>query len=103
MNLLEKLGVAVRDGVYEVFMEYTKTTDLKELKGSGHKVDEIPLSMDGLNRLYILHREKAIQIGCTVIFDHKLGDYVVKMYKPLETKELLKQVAAGKGHTSKNN
>lgn len=98
MNVLEKLGVAVRDGVYETFMEYTKTTDLEELKASGHKVTEIPITMDGLNRLYILHKIKAIQVGCTVTLDHEIGDFVVKMHTPRETKELLRYMAAGNGH-----
>lgn len=103
MNVLEKLGEAVRDGVYETFMEYTKTTDLKELRASGHAVTEIPLAMDGLNRFYILHRNHAVQVSCSVQFDHEIGDFVVKIHTPLETIEVLKRISAGQASIKINN
>ena len=96
MNILQKLGLAVRDGVYETFMTVTDTTDLKELREAGYKVDEIPLSMDGLNRLYILQKNKAIKVSCTITWDYKAQEPIVKVHTPLETKELLRHVASGK-------
>lgn len=98
MNILQKLGLAVRDGVYETFMMYTKTTDLKELAASGHKVDELMISTDGLNRLYILHEDKDIKVSCTVTWDYEDQEPIVKVHTPLETKELLRHVASGKQH-----
>lgn len=97
MNILEKLGLAVRDGVYETFLMYTDTTDLKELTSSGHKVDELMLSTDGLNRLYILHKgeDKAIQISCSVTFDYDTQEPTVKAHTPLETREILQRIASG--------
>ena len=99
MNILEKLGLAVRDKVYGTFMEVSMTTDLKELASSGHKVDEIPLSMDGLNRLYILQRDKVIRVSCSLTWNHDTQEPIVKVHTPLETKELLRHVASGKQHT----
>ena len=103
MNVLEKLGTAVRDGVYETFMEYTKTTDLEELRASGHAVTEIPLAMDGLNRFYILHRNQAIQVSCSVEFDHEVGDFIVKIHTPRESKEILQRISAGQALIKINN
>ena len=95
MNILEKMGVAVRDGVYETFMQYTNTVDLKGLSASGHAVTEIPLAMDGLNRFYILHRNQAIQVSCSVQFDHEIGEFIVKVHTPRESVEVLKRISAG--------
>ena len=103
MNVLEKMGEAVRDGVYEIFMEYTKTTDLKELRTSGHAVTEIPLAMDGLNRFYILHLNQAIQVSCSLQFDHEVGEFMVKVHAPKESMEILRRISAGQASIKINN
>ena len=103
MNVLEKMGEAVRDGVYEIFMEYTKTTDLEELRASGHAVTEIPLAMDGLNRFYILHRNQAIQVSCSLQFDHEVGEFMVKVHTPKESMEILRRISAGQASIKINN
>lgn len=100
MNILEKLGLAVRDGVYETFLTVTDTTDLKELREAGYKVTELQLSIDGLDRLYILHTpskpKNVIKVGCTIEWDHETQEPIVKVHTPLETKEILRHVASGK-------
>ena len=103
MNLLEKLGTAVRDGVYRTFMIHTGTEDLEELRASGSQVTEIPLAMDGLNRLYILHKNQAIQLSCSVQFDYESGEPTVKAHEPRETKEILRRISSGQKAIKINN
>jgi hypothetical protein len=100
MNLLEKIGIALRDGVYELFMEYSKTTDLKELKEAGYAVKELPLSPHPANtdKLYILTRGKVIHCACSlVIID---GEPEVKFHTPLEAIEVVKRITRAIGSKS---
>lgn len=103
MNVLEKMGEAVRDGVYETFMQYADVVDLESLRSSGHAVTEIPLAMDGLNRFYILHRNQSIQISCSMQFDHEVGEFVVKAHTPIESIEILKRISTGQATIKINN
>jgi hypothetical protein len=100
-NFLEKYGRAVRDGVYEIFMEYAKVTDLKELKEAGYSVKHTltnpPSEWD---KLYILIKDKTIMCGCSVFVDWKAEEPHVKFYEPLETKEYLKRLAASESVTA---
>jgi hypothetical protein len=99
MNLLELIGLAVRDGVYEVFMEVTKTTDLKELKEGGYVVKEVPLSPDltSMDRLYILTHGDRIICSCSLVVEK--AEPVVKVHTPLETKEVLRRLKSSLGES----
>jgi hypothetical protein len=105
-NFLEKYGRAVRDGVYEVFMEAAFVSDLKELKEAGYSVKHVltnPLSE--WDKLYILIKDEKIICGCSVYVDWKAEEPHVRFYEPLETKEYLKRLAApesGPAGKSKN-
>jgi hypothetical protein len=97
MNLLELIGLAVRDGVYETFMEVTKTTELKELKEAGYVVKEVPLSPDPstMDRLYILTFGTKIICSCSLVIEK--AEPVVKVHSPLETKEVLRHLKSTYG------
>lgn len=101
-NLLQQYGLALRDGVYETFMEVTKTTELKELKEAGFRVDEFPLSTSpaSMDKLYVLiHKEtNTIKTACSLTV--KDGKPVVKVHTPLESKEVLRRVAIAFGRNS---
>lgn len=102
-NLLQQYGLALRDGVYETFMEVTKTTDLDELKEAGYGVDEFPLSPDpsSMDKLFLLiYRKTAtIKVGCTLVINKK-GEPDVKVLTPREAKETLRRVAIAFGRNS---
>ena len=67
MHLLEKIGIAVRDTIYEAFHELTKTVDLEEMKEKGYEVKEFPLSSSGMDKLYVLSKDNVIQMGGVMI------------------------------------
>jgi hypothetical protein len=67
LHLLEKIGIAVRDTIYEAFHELTKTVDLEEMLEKGYSVQEFPLSPSGLDKLYVLSKDKVIKMGGTLI------------------------------------
>lgn len=92
MNLLTQIGLAVRDGVYELFMEYTRTTDLKELKESGYSVKELTISPDGWDKLYYLEKDKKLHCACSLVIIKKDSkpEPQVKFHTAQETLELLK-------------
>ena len=97
MKLFELIGLAVRDGVYETFMEVTNTTDLKELREEGYVVKELPLSPDTslVDRLYILTHTTRIICSCSLVIEK--NEPVVKVHTPLETKELLRRLKSAFG------
>lgn len=99
MNLLELIGLAVRDGVYETFMEVTKTTDLKELKEGGYVVKEVPLSPDpqSMDRLYILTFGDRIICSCSLVVEK--AEPIVKVHTALETKEILRRLKSVQGES----
>lgn len=110
MNLLEMIGIAVRDGVYEVFMEYAKVTELKELKEAGFSVSEFPLDTNpaSVDKLYVLLKENKIQLGCSLTIEKVIAidpyahpEPVVRQFSALETFELIKRISlAGKASLS---
>lgn len=103
-NLLQLYGLALRDGVYETFMEVTKTTDLKELKEAGYRVDEFPLSTDpaSLDKLYCLvyDKEKPFTLKTACSLTVKDGEPQVKVHTPLEAKEIIRKVSIAFGRKS---
>ena len=92
MNLLEKIGIALRDGVYEVFMGMTDTTDLKELKEKGFAVKEMPLSPHpaSMDKLYILTNDKKIWGACSLVINQNEPE--VKFHTPVETLEVIRRI-----------
>lgn len=103
-NFLQVYGMALRDGVYETFMEVTKTTDLNELREAGYRVDEFPLSPNpaSLDKLYCLldTKEKpfVLKTACSLTVEN--GEPVVKVHTPLEAKEIIRKVAIAFGRKS---
>lgn len=96
MHLLEKIGLAVRDTIYEGFHEVTKTIDLEEMKEKGYEVKEFPLSSSGLDKLYVLSKDKVIQMGGTLMVypEKRVTDEVVAhLLKPEETLAVLKHIS----------
>lgn len=94
-KLLENIGLAVRDGVYETFMMYTNTTDLQELKESGYTVKEFPLGTNKIDRLYVLQLGNTIHLSCS-LEQITTDDVEVKMFTPLETSGILKSISKSK-------
>lgn len=96
-RLFEEYGRALRDGVYETFMEVTGTTDLKEMREAGFRVMEIPFSSSPLelDKLLALHKDGVIKTGCTVTVEK--GEVKVKSFTGLETKELMRKIQAANG------
>lgn len=94
MSILDKIGMALRDGVYEIFMEYAKVTDLKELREKGFSVKELPLSPDPatMDKLYILTKGTFIICSCTLTV--VLGEPVVRFLNNLETFEAIQRIKA---------
>lgn len=105
-NFLQVYGLALRDGVYETFMEVTKTTDLNELRDAGYRVDEFPLSTDpvSLDKLYVLlyAKEKPFIIKTACSLTVKNGEPVVKVHTPIEAKEIVRKVAIAHGRKYTN-
>lgn len=88
---LDLYNMALRDGVYEVFTEATKTMDLVELKEKGYRVVEIPLSpKSSWDKLFILMKEKQIIVGCSLVLER--DDFKVRTHTGLETKEVLRVI-----------
>jgi hypothetical protein len=92
-KFIEKYGMAVRDGVYEAFMEAAQVTDLNELKEAGYSVREVltnpPSEWD---KLYILIKDNTIKCGCSIYVDWKAEEPHVTFYDSLEAKEYLRKV-----------
>ena len=93
MHLLEKIGLAVRDTIYEGFHELTKTVDLEEMKEKGYEVKEFPLSSSGLDKLYVLSKDKVIKMGGTMMFHPEMGEVQAHLLKPEETLAVLKHIS----------
>jgi hypothetical protein len=91
MHLLEKIGIAVRDTIYEAFHELTKTVDLEEMLEKGYTVQEFPLSPSGMDKLYVLSKDKVIQMGGTLIVHE--GEAIAHVINPNHTLKILKHIS----------
>jgi hypothetical protein len=97
MHLLEKIGIAVRDTIYEAFHELTKTVDLEEMKEKGYEVKEFPLSptlsTQGLDKLYVLSKDKVIKMGGTLMVYPEMDKVIPHVLKPEDTLKVLKHIS----------
>jgi hypothetical protein len=93
MHLLEKIGKAVRDTIYEAFHELTETVDLEELKDKGYEVKEFPLSSSGLDKLYVLSHNRIIRMGGTIVIDPTTKEPVTHLLNPNQTLKTLKHIS----------
>lgn len=93
---MESYGLAMRDGVYETFMEYAKVTDLQELKNEGYSVKEIPLfPKTQWDKLLILVKDKKILCGCIITVDWEKLEPEVEFLEGLQAKEALRRLTTG--------
>lgn len=101
LKMLESYGLAVRDGVYELFMEAAKVTELKELKEAGFEVKEVLMnpSFSQWDKFMLLVNDKQIICGCTVVVDWDKQDIDVEFYEGLEAKEYLRKLRLVLGET----
>lgn len=90
MHLLEMIGLAVRDVIYEGFHELTKTVDLEEMTEKGYKVQEFPLSSSGLDKLYVLSKDKVIQMGGVLMVDLETNEVTPHLFDSHHTLLVLK-------------
>lgn len=93
MLLLEKIGKAVRDTIYEAFHEVSETVDLEEMLEKGYRVQEFPLSLSGLDKLYVLSKDNVIKMGGTLIVYHRLNEVSVHVLNPERTLLVLKHIS----------
>ena len=106
MHLLEKIGIAVRDTIYEAFHELTKTVDLEELKEKGYEVKEFTLSFSVMDKLYVLSKDNVIQMGGTLMIHPETKEVTAHVLNPERTLIILKyirrsaKVASPKADTS---
>lgn len=99
MDIMEIYGLAMRDGVYESFMEVAKVTDLEELKAAGYSVKEFLLDKKNeWDKLLILVKEDKIYCGCTIVIITKAIegeqtlDVDVEFLTGLQAKEALRRL-----------
>lgn len=96
MNLLDKIGEAVRDTIYEAFHEVSKTVDLEELKEKGYEVKEFRLSPSGADKLYVLSKGMNIKIGGSVTVEPDTYEVHTHLHTAKQTFELLKVLRRNK-------
>lgn len=96
MNLLDKIGKAVRDTIYEAFFDFTETLDLEDLRGKGYSVHEYRLSVDGMDKLYVLVLDYKIQMGATLIINRAEENPIVSILNGKEVMDVLGYVKSAR-------